>query len=833
MDKVVQDLKFATRRLTKDRGFAIATIATLALCLAANAAIFAVVNAVLLRPLPYPESDRLVAVFNAYPGAGSNRSANSVPDYFDRKRETNVFQEIGLYTWAAVTVGGQGHGEAEHMLAMRVTPSFLRTLRVQPLRGRLFDESDGEVGQHLKVILTDGLWQRLFPGRTDVAGAELRINGQAYSVVGVMPSSFRFDPDSQLWMPAAFSPEDRADNRRHSNSWQMLGRLVPGATLTRAQAQLDALNARNLERFPAMRQILINARFRTFVAGFQDDLVRDAKPIVLLLWGGVLLVLIIGCVNVANLASVRASARSREIATRLSLGTTTSRLVQQMATESLLLSAVGGAVGLFLAGWMLHGIQSLGLDALRGKDIALDWQDVAYTFLLITITGAVVGMWPMLARRTSLAEIVREEGRSATATRHARAMRRILVTGQVALALVLLMGAGLLLASFQRVLAVDLGFRPDRVLTGDILLPASRYAGQTDMRPPGAAPASVRVAADRILSELRTLPGIESAGLTSSIPFGRNYSDSVIVAEGYRLAPGESMISPSQIRVSESYFEAMGATLVAGRLFDARDTETSPRSVVVDEPLARRFWPNRDPIGRRLYFPQGIETGGTPPPQDQWLTVIGVVKEMRLQAIASNTGSGLFGTYFLAYRQFPVRLFTLALRTGRDSLSVAGSVRAVIARIDPELAFYDVRPMDALVERALIDRRTPMLLAIGFAVVALVLCAIGIYGVLSYEVGLRTREIAIRMAIGAEPSSILKMVLGEGAVLVIAGALAGLGGAFLLRRSIESQLYQVQSTDPLVLSSVAGLLLLVAILACALPARRAMATNPNVALSDQ
>jgi len=833
MDTVVQDLKLAVRRLAKERVFAAATIATLALCLAANAAIFAVVNAVLLRPLPYPESDRLVTVFNAYPGAGSNRSANSVPDYFDRLRETNVFERIGLYTWARVTIGGQGQGEAESVLGMRVTPSFFRTLRVQPLRGRLFGESDGEVGQHLKVILTDGLWQRLFPGRTDVAGAELRINGQTYAVVGVMPSSFRFDPDSQLWMPAAFSPEDRADNRRHSNNWQMIGRIVPGATITQAQTQIDALNARNLERFPQMRQILLNARFHTLVVSFQEDLVREAKPIVLLLWGGVLVVLIIGCVNVANLASVRASARSREMATRLSLGTTTSRLVQQMVTESLLLSTLGGTAGLFLARWMLQGIQALGLDALRGKDIVLDGQTMAYTFLLISITGAVVGVWPMLARRAGLAEVVREEGRSGTPTRHARAMRRILVTSQVALALVLLMAAGLLLASFQRVLAVDLGFRPDRVLTGDMLLPASRYAGETDMRPPGAAPASVRAAADRLLAELRKLPGVESAGLTSSIPFGRNYSDSVIVAEGYQLAPGESMISPSQIRVSESYFEAMGATLVAGRLFDGRDTEGAPRSVIVDEPLARRFWPGGDPIGRRLYFPQGIETGGTPPPQDQFLTVVGVVKEMRLQGIASNTGSGLFGTYFLAFRQFPVRLFTLAVRTEGDPLAVAGSVRAVIARIDPELAFYDVRPMDALVERALVDRRTPMLLATGFALVALVLCAIGIYGVLSYDVGLRTREIAIRMAVGAEPSSILGMVLREGAVLVAAGALAGLGGSFLLRRSIESQLYQVHAMDPVVFSAVAGLLLLVATLACALPARRAMSTNPSVALSDQ
>jgi predicted permease len=834
VDALVQDFKLAARRLLKDRGFAIATIATLALCLAANAAIFSVVNVVVLRPLPYPEPERLVTMFNAYPGAGSTRGQNAIPDYFDRLHETNVFEELALYTWTNVTIGGQGQSDPERILGMTVTPSFFQVLRVQPFEGRLFGDSDAEVGQQRQVILSHGLWQRLFPGRTDLANADLLVNGQPYAVIGVMPSSFQFDPDSQLWMPAAFSPEDRADARRHSNNWQMFGRLKPGATLRQAQAQIDALNLRNLDRFPEMKQVLINAGFHTPVFLWQDDLVRETRPIMLLLWGGVLLVLMIGCVNVANLASVRATARSREIATRLSLGTTMGGLARQMVVESLLLSAIGGAIGLLFATGMLHGIQTLGLDALRGKDISLNWQTLAYTFLLVAVTGGVVGAWPVAGlRQGSLADILREEGRSGTSTRHARTMRRGLVTSQVAFALVLLMAAGLLLASFERVLAIDLGFRSEHVLTGDLTLPASRYPGQPNTASPGAAPSSVGAASDRILMEVRQLPGVTAAGATSSIPFGRIYSDSVILPDNYRPAPGHSLLSPSQVRVSEGYLEAMGAALAAGRFFEARDTEGAPRAAMVDESLARRFWPGTNPIGRRLYFPRGVETGLAPPPEDEWFSVVGVIKDMQLQGIATNTGSGVFGTYFLPFRQFPLRAFTMAISTEGDPVVLAPSVRAAVARIDPELPFYDVRPMQALVERALVDRRTPMLLASGFAIVALILCAIGIYGVLSFEVRLRTREIAIRMALGADRASILRLVFNEAAMVVTAGAAIGMAAAFLLRRAIESQLYEIRLMDPLVVSVVSAVLVLAAALSCALPARRALAMNPSVALSDQ
>ena len=825
MERVRQDLKLAARLLMKDRGFAAATVATFALCLAANTAIFAVVNGVLLRPLPYPQPERLITMFNAYPGAGAIRGANAVPDYFDRLQETDVFGELALYTWTGVTIGGQGQGDAERIQGMTVTPSFFRTLGAQPLRGRIFGEADAHIGQQRAVILSDRLWRRIFPGRVDVTSAELRVNGEPYTVIGVLPDAFNFDPDVQLWLPAAFSPEDRADGQHHNNQWQMIGRLAPGATLAQAQRHIDALNARNLERFPQLKQILIDTGFHTPVLLLQDDIVREARPAILLLWGGVLLLLIIGCVNVANLASVRATTRMREMATRLALGTSVGRLMQQNLTESLLLSVVGAAAGLPLAVSALRTIESLGFDSLpRRTEIALDARVMGYTVMLITIAALVVGLWPALSlRRANLAQVIREEGRAGTSSPRARAIRRMLVTSQVALSLMLLMGAGLLLASFQRLLAVDVGFRAGHVLTGDVNLPASRYAGDPEIRATTA----------QIVTELRRLPGVVAAGLTTSIPFGKVYSNSVILAEGHQMAPGESVISPTRVKVGDGYFEAMGVTLEAGRFIDARDTETARRAVVVDEPLARRFWPGADPIGRRMYFPSGPDRGVTPPPESEWLTVVGVVKAIQLRGIGSNAGPGQFGMYFLSYRQFPERHVTFALRTQVDPPALVNAVRTVIARIDPDVAFYDARPMDALVDRSLLDRRTTMWLALGFAAVALLLCGIGMYGVLAYDVRQRTREIAIRMALGADRAAIIGMVIRQAVTVITTGVLLGLGGTLLIRRTVESQLYEVGVMDPVVVSCVAGVLFVVVVLACTLPARRAASTHPAIALADQ
>jgi len=824
MDRLTQDLRFALRLLWKDRGFTATVLSTLALCIAANTAIFAVVNSVLLKPLPFPEPERLATIFNSYPGAGAVRASNGVPDYYDRLAQTSVFEDIGMYRTQGVTIGGQGRGDVERVTSLQVTPSFFRVLRASPYRGQLFTEKEADPGQNKKVILSYGLWQRLFAGREDAIGSDLRINGVLYSVVGVLPDSFRFvDPDVTMWTPAAFTAEERSDARRHSNSWQQFGRLKPGATIAQAQSQIDAINAANMERFPQLKQILINVGFHTVTKPFQADLVEDSRRTLYLLWGGVLCVLIIGCVNIANLVSVRASARVRELATRHALGASLERLSRQIITETVLVALIGGGLGILLGWWSLTAAGVLGLDKLpRGSEIALDARALAFTMALVFAVGVLVGLLPVMGlRRANLGQIVREEGRSGTASRRTRLVRRVLVTSQVAFALVLLVGAGLLLASFERVLAVAPGFDPSRVLTGSVSLPAARYKDD----------AAVRAAQARILEGVRAVPGVIGAGLTSTLPMAGDHNDSVIFAEGYQTAPGESLISPSQVYVSPGYFEAMGTKLKQGRFFDAHDAFDAPRSIIVDEQLAKKFWPNQSPLGRHMYFPVSVENLTALPPRNEWMTVIGVIENVRLDGLVDGPGFRTVGAYYLPLEQQVQRGVTLAVRTAQTPTAATTAIRQGIAGIDPELPFYGVRTMEERVGLSLVDRRTPMILAIAFAAVALFLAAIGIYGVLAYQVSQRTREIGIRMALGAATSSIFSMVLGEGAVIVAIGAVLGLGGAFLLRTTLQSQLYEVQAMDPLVVAMVAALLLVVALVACLLPARKAARTDPVVALA--
>lgn len=822
MDGLLHDVRFAGRILWKDRGFAVTALLTLGICIGANAAIFAIVNSTLLRPLPVPEPAQLVHMYNAYPAAGVSGGSTGVTDYYDRLRETSAFQEQALYNSRGVTLGGDA--EPQRIVAMMSTPSLLRLLQVHPVRGRVFSEAEGEIGKTNKAILTYAAWQQWFGGKDSAVGRDVRINGEPFTVVGVLPPDFRFlDPEVKAWLPVAFTAEEKSDNNRHSNNWSYVARLKPGTTVDQARQQIDALNARNLDRFPALKQILINAGFHTVVVPLQAYLVREIRSTLYLLWGGVVFVLLVGAVNVTNLMLVRSRARMKELATRHALGAGLGRISRQLLTETVLLTTGGAALGLALGHAGVRGLASLSLDATpQGTQVAIDLTVVLFTFGVALALAILIGLMPILSlRHINLSQVFREEGRSGTASRGARVVRRALVTTQIAFAFMLLIGAGLLLASFQRVLAVRPGFDSGPVLTGRVSPPVSRYKDDPQL-----------IAFwNQLLERVRRLPGVQAAGATTNIPLGGDFNDSVILAEGYAMTQGESLMSPFNASVSPGYFEAMTIPLKGGRLFTGSDDERGPKVLIIDERLSQRFWKNADAVGRRMWKPESAEelTRG-PGPKSHFYTVVGIVGSVRTTGLTEKEP---VGTYYYPLAQNVGRGMTLVVRTAGEPESLVSAVRQQVTAMDPELPFFAVKPMRQRVAESLVSRRTPMMLATLFGAIALFLAAVGIYGVLAYQVAQRRKEIGIRMALGSDRRRIFGLIVSEGLWLLGLGLGVGLTGAFAIRRVMETQLFGVQPMDPVVLAVVAGVLGAVALLACAVPARRAARIDPLVALNDQ
>jgi predicted permease len=818
-----QDLIFALRLLRRDGAYTVTVVLTLAICLGANAAIFTVVRSVLFRPLPYPESHRLVVTYDSFAGAGVERAGTSVPNYMDRAALTHTFDSVALYRPRGLDAGDAG--TVERLAAQQVTPSFFTVLRATPARGRFFSEAESQDGQGNVVVISHDYWTGKLGGREDVIGQDLRLNGRPYRIVGVTAQRFVFlDPEVKVWIPSTFTAEQKAEDARYSQDHDAIARLAQGASLQQAQTQADALTAANLERAGSLKPTLLNARYRTVVVPLEADVVRNVRSALRLLWGAALFVLLIAAVNVTNLALVRTGGRLKEIATRHAIGAGRTRVLRQLLTETTLLTALGGALGLVLASWALTGLSWIGLDDLpRGHEIRLDTTVVLFTIGLAAALGIVIGLAPAIQLSgLNLNVVLREDGRTATASRGSRLTRRTLVVAQVALAFVLLVGAGLLLSSFERLLAVNPGFRPAHVLTGRVNPPPARYADD----------AALRTFAVRAVQRVRALPGVEAAGAASELPFTDDSSSSVIMAEGYQMAPGESVLSPAQLRATPGYFETMNIALRRGRFFTDADTAEAPRVVIVDDTLARKFWPDRDPIGRRMYVPSRPEDIAAPGPNVTWLQVVGVVDTVKQEGLVEGEGARV-GAYYFAYAQDPSGSLGLAIRTAGDPASMISAARQALNEIDPQLSFFDVRTMTERIERSLDHRRTPMMLAVGFAAIALLLATIGIYGVLAYQVAQRRREIGIRMALGSDTGGIFRLVLSEGAVLVGAGLLGGLVGAIVLRGAIATELYEVSALDPRVLAAVIATLALTSTIACLGPARRAAKVSPLVALSNQ
>jgi putative ABC transport system permease protein len=822
METLLRDVRFGLRSLVREKGFAATVALTLLVCVAANTAIFAIVNSVLLRPLPVPQAERILMLSNRYPKAGvGDLNQSSVADYYERRREMPAFEEQALFDTVGRTM--EIGGTAERVTGMMATPSLFPLLRVTPAMGRAFTEEEGEQGAEHKVILSHGLWQQLYGGESGVLGRELRLNGVPHTVVGVMPAGFNFvDPEVRYWIPAAFTAEEKS--AYHSNNWYHIGRLKPGASLELAQQQVDALNRANLERMPQWKELLTNAGFHTKVEPLQDLLVREIRGALYLLWGGAAFVLLLGGLNIANVVLARLTLRRKELATRLALGAGRGQLVRQLVVENVLLALIGGAAGVAAGAGLLQGLASFGLDQFpRAGEVRIDATVVVIELALAGVVGVLIGLAPLgETLRVQLTGVLREDSRTGTGGRGTRLVRQSLVAAQIAIAFVLLVGAGLLLASFRELLAVNPGFRSEGILTVSSSLPRANYAQSSE----------VRAGIKRLLDAIHSIPGVESAGGTGSIPFGGSYSDNVIIPEGYQPKAGESLISPRQVVVTPDYFETMGIGLLQGRSFDDRDTEQSTQVVIVDERLAERFWPLGNPLDRRVYMPTGPDDVLKPDPNRRWLRVVGVVQSVRLEDLAGQ-GNSRIGAYYLPHAQNPWRSMTFAIKTTRSPESMVRAVRAAVAQVDPELAMFDVRTMKERTELSLAPRRTAMLLALGFGGLALFISAIGTYGVLAYLISQRRREIGIRMALGSTRSGIVKLVFREGAALLGVGVVLGGAGAFALRQAVASQLYGVQPLEPAVLAGVVLLLVAVTLAACLVPARRAVQVDPVVVLSEQ
>jgi predicted permease len=821
MDAFFLDLKYAVRSLWRAKGFAATVLLTFAVCIAANTALFAIVNSVVLQPLPVPGANSILLMSNEYPKAGvAGLNSSSSGDYFDRLKEITAFESQAVFRERDQTVELNRLPQRIH--AMVVTPSWFTLLRVEPALGRPFLEEEGEVGREREVILSHGLWEQLYAGDKAAIGRDLRISGQPFKIVGVMPANFDFvDPDVRLWMPIAFTAEEKTQH--HSNNWNYIGRLKPGATLEQAQAQVDALNNENLERFPQFKEILINAGFHTVVKPLADLLTEGVKKTLYLLWGGAVLVLLIGGLNIANLALTRLSLRRKEMATRIALGAGRLQLMRQLILENVGLALLGGVGGIVLGAGLLRVLSVTGLEHMpRAGEVQMDATVILVSLGLSVAAGLFVGLFPLAsASKIGINDALHEDSRTGTTGKKTRSVRQLLVAAQIGFAFALLMGAALFLTSFRRLLQVDPGFRPEGIVTASVSLPRSKYAKWEDWR--GFM--------NRALPAVRAIPGVTLAGATNAIPLSGAHDDQVVLAEGYQMKPGESILSPLSMNVTPGYFEAMGISMRKGRSFDERDNETAPRVVIVDEQLAQHFWPNSDPVGRRMYFPGNPQDLLKVDEHTTWLMVIGVVCNLRYEHLEEKGGGA--GAFYEPLAQAPDNTFTFALKAGGNADSAVRALREEISRLDPDLAVFDVHSMTERVDLSLASRKTSMLLANAFGGVALFLATLGIYGVLAYLVAQRTREIGIRVALGSTRAGILKLVLREGFEIVLIGLLLGIVGAASLGKIVATEIYGVRPLDTLALASVTALLGVVALAACVAPARRALGVDPIVALRSE
>jgi putative ABC transport system permease protein len=801
---LLHDLRYAARLQRKNPGFTIVAIIALALGIGANTAIFSVVNTVLLRPLPYKDPERLVMVWEDATKHGYPRDTPAAANFVDWRDQNQSFE--GMAAIADTCFNLTGSGDPERLEGRRVSANMFPLLGVEPHIGRVFTAAEDQPGAQRVALLSYALWQRRFGGDPGIVGKALTLNGESHVVVGVMPARFQFpSSDDQVWVPVAFTQQEAGNRNRHY--LQVLARLRPGVSLDQAQSEMNTIAARLQQQYPQS-----NTDLGAAVQPLHEHLVGDIKPALLVLLGAVGLVLLIACANVANLLLARAAVRQKEIAVRVALGARRWRLIRQFLTESVLLSTFGGLVGLAIAyGGLVLLKASIPENISQARDISMDLRVLGFTFLVSVATGLIFGLAPALqAARFNQIDTLKEGGRDAATGGSGKRLRGLLVTAEVAISLVLLIGAGLLINSFLRLRNVDPGFRTDNLLTMKIVLPEPKYE---EMERRSAF-------YTELINRVQSLAGVRSAAVTSNLPLYRQGNSIGVGIEGQPdPPPGQERIVVTRI-ISPGYFDTMSIPILRGRGLTEQDTETTPNVVVVSETMARRYWPGEDAVGKR------IAAGRIRSPED-WIQVVGVVKDVRQFELNAEPRPQMY----LTYRQagfFDSR--DLVVKTDVDPASMAATVRKAVWEIDKDQPVSNIQTMDEILADSIARQRFSMLLLAIFAAVALVLAGVGIYGVMSYSVAQRTHEIGIRMALGAQTGAVLKLAVGYGMKLVIAGIAIGLIAAFALTRVMSTLLFGVTATDPTTFTLISLLLIAVAVLASYVPARRATRVNPIIAL---
>jgi predicted permease len=806
LETLLSDVRYGLRAMRRNPGFTAVAVIALALGIGANSAIFSAVNAVLLRPLGYRDPERLVVILNH--GLGPIAPANFV----DWKAQSRSFENMGAAEFWTPDLTNTDR--PEKLWAMHVTSDILPLLGVVPMMGRVFTADEDQVGRELEVVLGYGLWQRQFGGDKNVLGRPMQLDGKTYTVIGVMPAGFHFAPfwatKAELWAPLALGP--RAF-KRGGNSLRIFARLKPDVSVEQARAEFAGITARLEQQYPGTNR---DAR----ITPLKERVVGNIRPVLLTLLCAVGFVLLIACANVAHMLLARAAARTREVAVRAALGAGRLRLVRQFLTESLMLALLGGGLGLLLANWGVRAMVRFGPAGIPRLDtLSLDWRVVLVTLAASLITGVAFGLAPAFqASRLDPGQSLKEGGRSGGEGASQHKARSLLVVTEFALSLMLLVGAGLMLRTFVALQAIDPGFRPDHLLTMVVSIGGS--IGSSTEGASGRAPAFYQQALDRV----RAVPGVESAGFTNHLPIAGDIWGFPFWIEGRLLPhPGEEPDAAFRLALP-GYLEAMGMPVVRGRAIAATDTAAGPGVVVINECFAQRHWPGENPIGKRLTIENPATT-----PSPHWLTVIGVTKT----AIRSDWAQAPEEEFFLPYLQNTTTMghyMTLVVRTPGDPAAFTGAIESAIWDVDRNVTISEVQTMNEVVEGATAQPRFNMAMLVVFAIVAMSLSAVGIYGVMSYAVTRRRREIGIRMALGARRWDVLWMVARNGMMLALIGTFAGVAGALALTRLMTKLLYGVQPTDPLTFLGVPLLLLAVALAACLLPARRAAKVDPMIAL---